>query len=373
METFYQGPKDVFLVKVRADFDTVEDQAVRAVTSLEQNGLLRSDVNTDGLFTQVSNITTEGNRAVWRHVSTTGLQQMGTRVAGEVYPEGQFLRGWETAVIDPNLQDASEFTVPEERNDAEAQMYKEALNRAMKLVIDARRKNIGDPFDIFNLAFTSPSSYPNTRFVAKGNQGLNGSYTALNEKLVTTSHALASGQTPSAGISNAVTNSGNFAAFNDTYYYAALEQATTFVDDVAKPMPMFGGSITITVPNANGLVRTAKEINNSEWKVGTANNEVNVLMSSLTKIVSSPYLTNSINFGTTANSQNKKWFLTDTASQDPQVGTSLVRVAFVPTTSRVERREAIDSLIYKLKQSYCYVWTDWRNMLGSLGDNSVAS
>ncbi len=373
MEGYYQGPKDVFLVKVRADFDTVEDQAVRAVTSLEQNGLLRSAVNTDGLFTEVTNITSEGNRAVWRHISTTGLQQLGQRIAGSVYPEGQFLRGWETAVVDPDLQDASEFTVPEERNAAEAARYKEALNRAQKLVIDTRRKNIGDPFDVFNLSFTAPSSYPSPRFVGKGNLGLNGNYTALNEKLVTTTHALANGTSPSAGISNAVTNSGNFAVFNDTFYYAALEQATTFVDDVGKPMPMFGGSLTTVVCNAFGAVRTAQEINKSEWKVNTANNEVNVLMGTMGKIVSSPYLTNSINFGTTANAQNKKWWITDTASQDPQVGTGLVRVCFVPTDSRVERREAIDSLIYKIKQSYCYVFTDWRNVMGSLGDNSSAS
>lgn len=370
MEPFYQGPKDVFLVKVRADFDAVEDQAMLAVTSLEQNGLLRSDVNTSGLFTEVSNITSEGNRAVWRHISTTGLQQLGTRTAGSVYPEGQFFRGWETAVVDPDLQDASEFTVPEERDAAEAQRYKEALNRAQKLVIDTRRKNIGDPFDMFNLAFTAPSSYPNAHFVGKGNQGLNGNYTALNQKLVQASHTLASGVAPSAGVSNVVLNSGNYAAFNDTYYYAALEQATTFVDDVAKPMPMFGGSLSIVVPNANSLVRTAQEINKSEWKPFTANNEVNVLMGTMSKIISSPYLTNSINYST-ANTQNKKWFLVDTATQDPQVGTGLVRVAFVPTDSRVERRESIDSLIYKIKQSYSYVFTDWRNVLGSLGDNSV--
>ena len=374
MEQFYQGSKDVFLVGVRADFDAVEDQAVKAVSSLEKNGLLKTDVNTDGLFTQVSNVTSEGNRAVWRNTSVTGLKELGTRIAGGKYPTGEFIRGWETVVVDPNLQDAAEIPVPEERLDAEGSQYKDALNRAQKLVIESRRKNMGDPFDVFNMAFTAPASFPVTRFVGKGNQGLDGNLTALNEKLVTTSHKIAmTAAAPSAGGSNGVVNSGNWAAFNDTYYYAAIEQAAGFVDDVNKPMPMFGGMVTVVLPQANSLARTAQEINKSDWKVGTANNEVNVMQSSMGRIITSPYLTNSINFGTTANSQNKKWFIVDTATQDPQVGTGLVRVCFVPTNSKVERYNESDALVYKLKQSYAYVFTDWRNVIGSLGDGTSAS
>lgn len=373
METFYQGPKDVFLTRVRADFDAVEDQAIKAISSLEKNGLLRSDINTDGLFTQVTEVTDEGDRAVWRYISVAGIQKLGTRIAGGLYEEASFPRGYETVVTDPDLQDASEIIVPEERNDAESSKYKAALDRAQKLVIEARRKNIGDPFDMLNLAWTAPASYPNAHFVGKGNNGLTGANTALNEKLITITHALANGTTPSAGVSNGVTTGGNWAPFNDTNYYAAMEQATTFVDDVGKPMPMFGGVITVIVPNANGLVRTAKELNESDWKVGTSNNEVNVLNATMGRIISSPYLINSINYATTANAQNKKWLLIDTATQDPKVGTGLVRVCFVATDSRVERREAIDSLVYKLKQSYSYVFVDWRNVIGSLGDLTTAS
>lgn len=374
MEPFYQGAKDVFLVGVRADFNAVEDQAVKAVSSLEKNGLLNSGNNTDGLFTQVSNITTEGNMAVWRNVSVAGLQQLGQRVPGGVYPEGQFPRGWETVVTDPALQDASEIVVPEERQDAESGQYKTALDRAQKLVIAARRKNIGDPFDVLNQAFTAPASYANTRFVGKGNQGVDGNLTALNERLITITHKIAStNAATSPAMSNCVVNSGNHAVFGDTYYYAALEQATTFVDDVNQPMPMFGGAITIAVPNANSLVRTAKELNNSEWKIGTANNEVNVLNGTLSRIVSSPYFTNGIIGSSTFNGNNKKWFLVDTASQDPQVGTGLVRVCFTPTNSRVERLNPNDAIVYKLKQSYSFVWTDFRNVIGSLGDGTTAS
>src|SRR5260221_14563274 len=110
METFYQGALDVFLVGVRADFDSVENQAMKSVTSLEQNGLLKTDKNTDGLFTQVSNMESQGNRAVWRHTGTTGVSATGSRVAGSIYPAATYIRLWETVVIDPNLQDANQIT-----------------------------------------------------------------------------------------------------------------------------------------------------------------------------------------------------------------------------------------------------------------------
>ena len=366
-ETFYQGSKDVSLTKVRADFDAVEDQAMRAVTALEQNGLLASETTPQGLFTDISNVTPEGDRAAWRTVSFTGLQALGQRKAGGSYPEGQFIRGYETAAFDPDLQDAIQQTVPEERQDKEANQYKTVLNRAQKQIIEIRRKNIADPFDVFNYAFTAPTSYA-TRFIAKGNQGLDGNLTALGERLISTTHARADG---GATISNAVQSSGNSAVFNDTNYYAGLEQAQAFKDDVGKPMPMLAGAKSIVVPPANGLVRTAKELNDSDWKVGTANNEVNVLKSTFADIIESPYLLASYNTPTISN--QKQWFVVDNSTREPETGTGLVRVTFIPTNSRVDRFEQLDSIVYKVKQSFVYVWTDWRNVIGSRGDSAAYS
>jgi len=370
MESFYQGQKDIFLVGVRADFQAVEDQAVKSVTSLEKNGLLNSDTTTDGLFTQMSNVTSEGNSVVWRHVSVAGLESLSTRQAGGQYPEGSFPRGWETVVTDPNIQDASQVVVPDERMGAESSMYKAALNRAQKLILATRRKNHGDPFDVLNQAFVAPTSYASQKFVGKGNQGLDGNFTALNEALVTANHKIAKTNAAATGSSNAVGVNSQYSAFDATSFYAALEQATTIVDDVGLPMPMFGGQVAIVVANANGLMRTAMEINKSDLKPFVANNEVNVMAGLLGKIVTSPYLTNSINY-TAANTQNKKWYLIDTASQDPQVGTGLIRVSFLPTESRVERNQELDAITYKVKQSYSYAWCDYRNVLASLGDGST--
>ncbi len=367
MEPFYQGALDVFLTKVRADFDTVEDQAAKAVSALEVNGLLKSETMPNALFTEVSNITSDGDRAVWRDVSVTGIKRLGTRQAGGNFPAAAFMRGYETAVFDPDNQDASEIAVPEERQDKEGNMYKSVLNRAQKLIIEGRRKNIGDPFDVFNLAFTAPSSYP-VHFNAKGNLGLDGNMTALGERLISIQHAQASG---AATISNAVQASGNAAPFNITYYEAALEQGQTFKDDVNKPMPMFGGAITVVVPPANGLVATAKEIVDSEWAPGTANNEINAFKGTFNQIISSPYL--SASYNVSGLTDTSKWFLVDTSTQDPEKGTGLVRVCFVPTTSRVERDARVRSILFQFNQSYSYVWTDFRNVLGSKGNNQAYS
>jgi hypothetical protein len=130
--------------------------------------------------------------------------------------------------------------------------------------------------------------------------------------------------------------------------------------------------VTTIVPPANGLVQTAKQLNESEWQIGTANNEVNVFNNTMQKIISSPFLINSVNYST-ANTQNKKWALVDNAFTDPKVGTGLVRVVFVPTQSFVFRSPEMNALVYQAKQSYSYAWTDWRNILASLGDNSALS
>lgn len=367
MEPLYQGALDVFLVKVRADFDAVTDQAMLSTRSLEDWSLVSTDSKVMSLFTQVGAKTSEGDRAVWRHVGTTGIQNVGTRTAGSLYPEANFLRTWETAVFDPNTQLAAQIVVPEERELKEASVYKEFLNRAQKEVYEINRRNIADLFEVFNLAFTLPTSYP-TRFFAKGNQGLDGNYTALNERLISTQHARADAGTT---ISNAVNVSGLAATFTDTNYWSAREMGATIVDDVGKPMPVFGSRCTIVLPPANGLVRTALEIDKSEWKVGTANNEVNVQQGLLNTIKSSPYLLQSFYLSTVSN--KTQWFLVDEYLRDPEVGTNLVKIEFVPFQSRVERLEPNDAIVYKAKEEYVYGWTDFRCIIGSNGSGVAYS
>ena len=367
VETLYQGSKDVFLAKVRSDFDAIEDQALKSSRALQDWSLVSTDANAQSLFTLVSNVTEEGDRAVWRDIGVTGVQNLGTRKAGDIYPESTFIRGYETTVFDPDQQIAGEFIVPEEREAKEGAKYRAMLNRASKLLYEVDRVNVADLFEVFNLAFTVPTSYP-TRFFAKGTAGLDGNYTNLNEYLISTAHARADAGTT---ISNAVNVSGNAAAFNDVNYWAAREQGATFLDDVGKRMPMFGGILDIVVPPANSLVRTALEIDKSEWKTTVNNNDINVQKGLFSTIKSSPYLLSSYYVSGVANT--KAWFLVDSSVRDPMVGNGFVKISFVPLSTRVENDNNIDSIKYKVKEEYVYGWTDFRNVIGSKGDGVAYS
>jgi len=373
METFYQGATDVFLAGVRADFDKVEDQALKASRALQQYSLLGTDSMGDSLFTMVSGITDDGDRAVWRHVGVSGAKELGTRRAGGSYPEVEFIRTYETAVFDPDNQNAGTFIIPEERSKKEGKQYATQLNRARKLLIEIDRTNVKDPFEPFNLAFTAPSSFPTTgagggRFFVRGNMGLDGNNTALAERLVSISHARADAGTTQ---SNAVQSSGNARAFSDEAYYAAREQGATFKDDVGKEMPMFGGNVTIIVPPANNLVRLAKEIDQSEWVTNSMENQINIHKGQFTRIITSPYLLAASYVSGVANTN--QWFLSDDSSRDPETGTGMVCIPFVELSTDTVREGSIDSVMYKVKQEKSYGWVDWRNFLGSKGDSAAYS
>lgn len=368
-DALYQGSKDVFLVKVRADFDAVLNQAAQSLMALQKCSIIGSSPMADGLFTRVNSSTSEGMRAVWRHIGTSGAQNLGTRKAGGLYPETDFIRLYETAVYDPNAQTAGEIMIPEERDQKEANMYKDALNRGQKLSIKAEREVIRDPFEVFNIAFTAPTSYPNVRFFAKGNRGLDGNFTALNERLVSTQHARADG---GATQSNAVTASGLSLAFSEAAYWSAKQQGYTFKDDIGDDDPRCVGSLTVVAPNTGNIIKIAEQLNKSEWETATAENQINVHKGSIVSVKSHPALLASV-YAPATIANPTQWFLVDEDVRDPEVGTSLVCVEFVPQQMKVERREEIDSIVFKLKQEYCYGFVDWRSILGSNGDGQAYS
>lgn len=367
-EVLYQGSKDVFLAKVRAAFDAVEDQALKGYNAIKEYSLVGSDPMADTLFTEVSNVTSEGDRAVWRGISVAGVQNLGNRSAGGVYPDATFIRGWETVVYDPDNQVAGKFTVPEERDVKEAAQYRSVLNRAQKLLYEISRVSIADLWEVFNLGFSAPSAYP-SRFFGKGAGGsaATGNPTTITNPLISTLQARADGGTAQ---SNAILTSGssNMAPFSDTNFWAAREQGAAFKDDVGKPFPLFGGRLTCIVAPANNNVRLAMELAGSEWKTGVANNDINIHYGQLASVKSTPYLLNSYYLSTVAN--NKQWFLVDENVRDPQTGTGLVGINFVPLETRVERDLYTDSVMYKVKWERAQGWTDWRNVVGSKGDST---
>ena len=364
-----QGSLDVFLVNVIGDIDAVTDQSRQALKALMDYSMLGTDNKVGGVFTNVSSATESGMRSVWRHTGTTALAgPIGNRGSKDRYNDATYIRTWMTAVYDPDFQLAEQMVEAEERLAKEDTAYRQYLNRAQKLYEKFARQNILDLFEHFNLAFTAPTSYPNALFFAKGTQGLDGNMTPLNERLVSTQHALANG-----GItqSNAVNTSGNAAPFSITAYNSALEQGGATVDDVAEPMPMFGGMKDIFIANANGQVATVKTLNESMWQPKTGNNDINVYQGSFERIVTGPYLGTS--YYTPSITNNTEWFVVDRSNQDPEVGTGFVRVEFWGMDSKVQRVDPIDSIAFKMKQEYAHGWVSWKNILGSNGTGNAYS
>lgn len=358
-----QGSLDVFLVNVIGDIDTVTDQSRQALKALMDYSMLGSDNKVGGVFTNVSSTTEGGMRAVWRNTGTTGLEgPIANRGSKDRYQDATYIRTWMTAIYDPDLQLAEQLVEAEERLAKEDSAYKQYLNRAQKLYEKFARQNILDLFEQFNLAFVPPTSYPNPLFFGKGTQGLDGNMTPLNERLISTQHALANGGPTQ---SNAVNVSGNAAPFSIDAYNQALEQGGATVDDVQEPMPLFGGMKDIMVPNKGGLVAQVKTLNESMWQPKTGNNDINVYQGSFERIVTGPYLGTSYYEPTISNPT--MWQVIDRSNLDPEVGTGFVRVEFWPMDSKVQRVDPIDSIAFKMKEEYAYGWTDWRNTIGSNG------
>jgi len=366
--SLYQGATDIFLVKVRADFDAISNQAQTSLMALENCSVIGSNPMADGLFVKIGANDTDGMRAVWRHVGTTSAQRLGARKAGGQYPATDFIRTYETAVYDPNNQSAAKIEIPEERDWKEAKQYKEALNRGQKLSIKAQRERIRDPFDFFNLAFTAPTSYPDARFFARGNRGLDGNATALNERLISTSHARADG---GATQSNAVNSSGLAMAFSESAFLAARQLGYTFKDDVGDEAPRMTGKVCIVAPDTGSIINTAKQMNESEWETRTAENQINVYKGAIVSVKSHPALLVCSYDSTIANTA--QWFMVDEDIRESDTGTGLEAIEFVPTSMKVERDESIDSIVFKLKQEFSYGFTSWLNVVGSKGSGAAYS
>ena len=364
-----QGSLDVFLVNIMGDIDSVTDQARQSLKALMDYSMLGADNKVGGVYTNVGASTESGMRSVWRHTGTTGLEgPIKNRGSKDRYGEATYVRTWMTAMYDPDLQLAEQLVEAEERLAKEATFYKSYLNRAQKLYEKFARNNILDTFEHFNLAFTLPSAYPNPLFFAKGTQGLDGNFTALNERLISTQHARADGGTT---LSNAVNVNGNAAPFSVDAYNQALEQGGATLDDVGEPMPIFGGMKDIMTPNKNGQIAVVKTLNESMWQPKTGNNDINVYQGSFERIVTGPYLGTSYYSPTITNPT--EWFVLDRSNLDPEVGTGFVRVEFWGMDSKVERVQPIDSIAFKMKEEYAYGWSDWRNIIGSKGNGLAYS
>lgn len=365
-EVMFQGAKDVILNGVRAAFDAAENQGFKVTKALQSSSLLGADPLADTLFTTAKMTDSEGEKAVWRHVEFTAATDQGTRSAGGIYPDAKFIRGYETAVLDPDNQLANKFQVPFERQNKEAKMYKPIVDRGRLLIDQIERSNIKDPLEVFNLAFTAPASYPTNglggnRFFARGNKGLDGNYSPLGERMVSTQHARADG---GATWTNAVTESGNAPTLTtDSFWEAKLLGQTSIFDDVGNPYPGFGGRVfLVTAPNN---MKVAKQLDESEWEIGVADNQINIHQGMQQNTISSTYLTQSSYVAGVANPY--QWFLVDNGMRSAEVGLGLMILPFVPLQSNVYKDDGLNSAVYNIMQEKVYGYVNPRCVIGSNG------
>lgn len=371
-EQLYQGSKDVILNGVRAAFDVAENQGFKVTRALQSSSMLGADPLADTLFTTVAASDAEGDKAVWRHIEFTAARNQGTRSSGGLFPDADFLRGYETAVMDPDNQLANKFTVAYERQNKEAKSYKPVVDRGRLLIDLIEKSNIKDPLEVFNMAFTAPSSYPTTgiggnRFFARGNKGLDGNYTALGERLISSQHARADGGTV---WSNAILESGNAPTLTtDSFWTAKLQGFTNIFDDVGNPYPGFGGQIFLVTAPAG--MKVAKQLNESEWEIDIADNQINIHKGMQTKTVSSTYLTQSAYVSGVANTN--QWFIVDNDMRSPEVGLGFICIPFVPLQSNVYSDDSINSAVYNVMQEKVYGQVNPRCVMGSNGTGSSYS
>ena len=150
----------------------------------------------------------------------------------------------------------------------------------------------------------------------------------------------------------------------DTYYTAKVA-CGGFKDDVGKPYPTMGGKADIVCGLDN--VKAAKQLNDSEWEIDVAENQVNIHKGSFNRIITSPYLNESYYDATNINNEDQ-WHLVDTSNRDTETGTGIVCINFWPLETKVARVEERDSISYTVKQNKTYGYTEWRNVYSSKGD-----
>lgn len=368
-DSLFVGALDAFLVKVRADYDAVSDQGDMTLAAIEQANLVGSNPMLAPLFVEISNVTPDGDRAVWRHTYTTAVQQMGLRHAGGAYSQTQFIKGYETEVFDPDNQVADSIPVPEERQNKEGNQYAFALDRAKKLQQKIQYINWNDPFEVFNFSFTATNSFPaaaTNRFFGRGNKD------GLNEPLISTLHARKDG---GPAQSNVVRNGNLSMPFGDTAFWQTRQQAYAVKDDVGQNFPTLQGKIDFIAPNTQSIIRTARELDWSEWKIATGDNTINIHQNEQGTLYSNPVLLSSQYSASLGSSQSPTygvapWWMVDKQVKDVNLNAGLVKIVFVPLSSKIEWEQSIDSVVYKVKEEFIYGWTMWQTIFGSPGDNT---
>jgi len=349
----YGTSKGIFLKGVYKDIAVLEDQSQKQLSALKGYSLVDTNPTAETLFTKL----TKHNEEEAEFIYTTGVKPIGRRRPGGNYPLTNDLVGYRTRVA-AGEQFAGVAELEEEFAQRTNPAYASFLDKAGKVLRDLENQIYAQYWSIFNLAFTTPSSYNRNDIFARGNVD------GLNEPLISTQHARVDG---GASQANTFTGANAQVPFSDNALWSAKTIMAQLVDDVGKPMPMLGGRFGIIVPPYGTYVRTALELAMSEYKIDTSNNNVNLFKGLIADVFTAPHLLAS-NGGS-----NTAWFLVDTQNRSSQFGAGLVAVEFLPIITRVRTPAETDNDVYeyRVKFEQKVGWIEWRNVFGSKGDNST--
>lgn len=284
-----------------------------------------------------------------------GVSNLGERRPGEPYPQVSLVTGFETDVNE-GAQLSGEIEIPEEyesKTRLELKKYFDALELLhQRLQVQVMQRL----FDVFNYAFTSPSSYPSYLF-ARGNRD------GLNEPLVSTQHARKDG---GAVVPNTFTGASNMKPITDDNLWAAkVNVLAGMVSDIGDPVARGWGELVVVAHTQNPALRTVFELGKSEFKIDTANNNINIHYLQGWRVLHSPLLDKI---------PLSSWFVVDSTSfRMSDDGIGLIVVEFMPITSKIipPEQTKTDVYTYSVKYSFKCGWNKFYNVFGSKGDSST--
>ena len=343
---------DIFLKGLYPDFAEIEDQGQESINRLKEAHIADTSVDVSPLFLVKDYSNTQ--KATFAYV--TGADSLQKRSVGGLYPEvSRGKRGYLTITeFDPDDEDAGKISIEDEWKDRLNPKVVEAVGNAKQLMNRAIREIYKAYFDIFEYAFTAPSSYPSHLF-ARGNSSDNPAG-ALTQPLMSSHHALVN--TSTTGV-NVLTDSP---ALSESALWQAIQLGGEMVDDWGEIMPIgFGKGFTLVIPNDKDMVPLALQLVGADKEPYTADNNINLFKGILGNVLVSPYISGS------------KWFVISN-DRHPIYGTGLLDVTFVPLTTKGPiYDDSVDAVVWKLKYEKRLGWVDFRYIIGSKGDGSTYS
>ena len=255
---------DILLRGVRAEFALTIDQAEKQLLAYNSDVYLDASTKTGALFEEIN---ASGRQRV-ETIPITGISELSPTEEAQPFISKDYVPSFITGV-EP-FKFTARIQVTREAAERRDSKYQKALNESAKAQIAAENTKARHRMQRFNTAFAAVTlpqlfDYGDGQPLASASHPTKVPGGAAQSNIVTTSDI-----TPSA-------------------IEAMILVLQNQLDDIGEPMPMGGGKNYLIANPAK--MRRAKQNIDSEWEVGTANNNINVWYGGMWVLVQSPFLT----------------------------------------------------------------------------------